>query len=89
VLDVAKAPQHKSGPSRKNIVIIGFFLSLMVAALMVFLSARWRNFDGRDERKLFIVEIVGYIQKIFAPVLSLPVLRSLHARIMAKRSEST
>jgi uncharacterized protein involved in exopolysaccharide biosynthesis len=59
VLDAANVPQHKSSPIRRQIVIIGAMLSLLVACIYVLAASFWQGMDELDERKKLVTEIVS------------------------------
>jgi uncharacterized protein involved in exopolysaccharide biosynthesis len=59
VLDPARIPEKKSFPPRLVFVIIGTLLAIAAAVAWVFASARWKNTNPQDPRKLFLQEIVA------------------------------
>ena len=62
VLDPARLPEKQSYPPRLDIVILGAFLAFAASALWVLGSARWKEIDPRDPRKIFAQEIAGALK---------------------------
>jgi len=80
VLDAANVPQRKSAPARSSIVMAGMLLSLAVALMAVFTTSVWGEMDGRDERKIFVVELTGAMRSGLGRFCSLPGVSWVHAR---------
>jgi uncharacterized protein involved in exopolysaccharide biosynthesis len=59
VLDVANVPQRKSSPTRSRIVLLGAFLSLVVAFVVVRAASVWEEMGAQDEHKKLAREIIA------------------------------
>jgi uncharacterized protein involved in exopolysaccharide biosynthesis len=64
VLDAAYVPQRRSSPVRSVIMIVGAFLSLIAAVIAVLITSFWEKLDARDERKEFVLKLVGAMRNI-------------------------
>jgi uncharacterized protein involved in exopolysaccharide biosynthesis len=58
VLDPARVPEKKSFPPRLEIMFVGTFLVFASSVVWVLGSARWKEVDPRDPRKVFTQEVV-------------------------------
>jgi uncharacterized protein involved in exopolysaccharide biosynthesis len=88
VLDAANVPQRKSAPARSSIVIAGALLSLAAALIAVFTTSVWEEMDERDERKMFVVELVGAMKSGFGRFWSLPGMSWVHTRLTRSRGRA-
>jgi uncharacterized protein involved in exopolysaccharide biosynthesis len=88
VLDAANVPQRKSSPHRSSIVIAGMLLSLAVALIAVATTSVWGEMDGRDERKMFVVELAGAMKGGFGRFWSLPGVSWVHARTTRSQGDA-
>jgi uncharacterized protein involved in exopolysaccharide biosynthesis len=61
VLDPARVPQHKSGPARSSIVIMGGMMSVFLAGSLIFAQSFWDELDPNDERKVLAQEMMTSI----------------------------
>jgi hypothetical protein len=62
VLDSAKIPEKKSFPPRLVIMFLGTFLVFALSVVWVLGSARWKEVDPQDPRKLFAQEVAGTLK---------------------------
>jgi capsule polysaccharide export protein KpsE/RkpR len=62
VLDPARVPEWKSFPPRLTIMFIGTFLVCAMSVVWVLGSARWKNVDPQDPRKVFFQEVAGTLR---------------------------
>ena len=81
VLDVADVPLRKSGPSRRNAVLIGALISLLLAGILVLARNAWERMDAQEEPKKLFLEIFAAIIEPRRWYWSLPGMRSLHRRL--------
>jgi uncharacterized protein involved in exopolysaccharide biosynthesis len=58
VLDVASVPQHKSGPARSSIVMLGVILSLFTVCILVIATSSWEAMDPQNDPKKLETEIL-------------------------------
>jgi capsule polysaccharide export protein KpsE/RkpR len=58
VLDVANVPQHKSGPPRGAILMLGAILSLFTMCILVLAASSWEAMDPQDDPKKLVTEIL-------------------------------
>ena len=59
VLDPAEVPLKKSYPPRLVVVIIGTAIAFALSAVSIIGGVHWQEIDPRDERKIFMQEIIG------------------------------
>jgi capsule polysaccharide export protein KpsE/RkpR len=59
ILDVANVPSRKSSPHRIRIVLLGAFLSLVAAFIVVLGMLAWEELNPEDERKKLVIDMVG------------------------------
>jgi capsule polysaccharide export protein KpsE/RkpR len=62
VLDSAKVPEEKSFPPRLVIMFLGTFLVFAVTMVWVLGSARWKEVDPADPRKILSQEVGGTLK---------------------------
>jgi len=62
VLDPARVPEKKSFPPRLVIMFLGTFLVSALSVVWVLGSARWKEVDPQDPRKVFAQEIAGTLK---------------------------
>jgi capsule polysaccharide export protein KpsE/RkpR len=62
VLDPAKIPERKSFPHRLVIMFLGTFLAFAVSLVWVLGSARWKEADPKDPRKVLLQEVTGAVK---------------------------
>jgi uncharacterized protein involved in exopolysaccharide biosynthesis len=62
VLDPARVPEKKSSPPRLEIMFLGTFLVSALSVVWVLGSARWREVDPHDPRKMFAQEVAGVLK---------------------------
>jgi uncharacterized protein involved in exopolysaccharide biosynthesis len=62
VLDPARIPEKKSSPQRLQILLLGTFLGSAFAVIWVLGSARWKEFDPNDPRKVWVEEVAGTLK---------------------------
>lgn len=56
VLDAADVPEHKVGPSRSLIVLLGVLLSFVLGSVWVLGQDRWSKMDPESPARLFVTE---------------------------------
>lgn len=81
VLDVANVPERKSGPSRRNIVMIGALLSLLVGCISVALQTVWQGMDTQEEPKKLMAEIADCLMDRRRWYWSMPGMGWVHKRL--------
>ena len=81
VLDLADVPVRKSGPSRRNAVLIGAMISLLLAGVLVVAQNVWEKMDAQEEPKKLILEISAAILDPRRWYWSLPGMRKVHGRL--------
>jgi len=59
VLDPARIPEKKSFPPRLEIIFLGTFLASALSVVWVLGSARWKEVDPQDPRKVLAQEVLG------------------------------
>src|SRR3981189_727749 len=62
VLDPARVPEKKSFPPRLVIMFLGTFLVCSMSVVWVLGSARWKEVDVQDPRKVFVQEVAGALK---------------------------
>jgi len=62
VLDAATIPEKKSFPPRLMIMFLGTFLATASSVVWVLGSARWREVDPQDPRKVLLHEVAGTLK---------------------------
>src|SRR5438093_11622983 len=62
VLDPAKIPEKKSFPPRLVIMVLGTFLAFAMSVVWVLGSARWKEADPQDPRKVLLHEVAGAVR---------------------------
>ena len=62
VLDPAKIPEKKSFPPRLIIMFLGGFLAFAISVVWALGSARWKEADPQDPRKILAQEVVGALK---------------------------
>ena len=62
VLDPAKIPERKSFPHRLVIMFLGTFLAFAMSGVWVLGSARWKEADPHDPRKVLVQEMAGALR---------------------------
>ncbi len=62
VLDSARIPEKKSFPPRLVIMFLGTFRVFALSVVWVLGSARWKEVDPQDPRKLFAQEVAGTLK---------------------------
>ncbi len=62
VLDPAKIPERKSFPHRLVIMFLGTFLAFAMSVVWVLASARWKEADPQDPRKVLLHEVAGAVR---------------------------
>jgi capsule polysaccharide export protein KpsE/RkpR len=62
VLDPARVPERKSFPPRLVIMFLGTFLVCAMSVVWVLGSARWKEVDPQDPRKVFMREVAGTLK---------------------------
>jgi uncharacterized protein involved in exopolysaccharide biosynthesis len=62
VLDPARIPEKKSSPQRLQIILLGTFFGSAFAVIWVLGSARWKEFDPKDPRKVWVEEVAGTLK---------------------------
>lgn len=65
VIDPAKSPERRSGPSRLLISLGGGFLSLCAAAMWVFGKEAWQGTDDQNPRKILAEEMAIAVSQQF------------------------
>jgi uncharacterized protein involved in exopolysaccharide biosynthesis len=62
VLDPARIPERKSFPPRSRIVLLGTCLGSALSVIWVLGSARWKEFDPKDPRKVLLQEAAANLK---------------------------
>src|SRR6266567_3927010 len=62
VLDPARIPEKKSFPPRLVIMFLGTFLMFALSLVWVLGSARWKEVDAQDPRKVLLQEMAGTLK---------------------------
>jgi uncharacterized protein involved in exopolysaccharide biosynthesis len=62
VLDPARIPEKKSFPPRSVIMFLGTFLVSALSVVWVLGSARWKEVDPQDPRRIFVQEVAGTLK---------------------------
>lgn len=62
VLDPARIPEKKSFPPRLVIMFLGTFLTFALSMVWVLGSARWKEVDPQDPRKVLAKEVAGALK---------------------------
>jgi len=62
VLDPGTVPEKKSFPPRLAIMFVGTFLGVATSVAWVLGSARWREIDPQDPRKIFAQEVAAVLK---------------------------
>src|SRR5207249_9625147 len=62
VLDPAKIPERKSFPPRLTIMFLGTFLTFAMSVVCVLGSARWKEADPKDPRKILAKEVADALK---------------------------
>ena len=62
VLDPGRVPERKSFPPRLVITFLGTFLAFAVSVVWVLGSARWKEVDPQDPRKVLLHEVAGTLK---------------------------
>ncbi|MHB8502235.1 MAG: GumC family protein [Candidatus Acidiferrales bacterium] len=62
VLDPARIPEKKSFPPRLEIIFLGTFLASALSVVWVLGSARWKEVDPQDPRKVLAQEVLGVMK---------------------------
>lgn len=81
VLDVANLPERKSGPSRRNAVLIGALVSLVFALIAVVTQSVWESTDPQEEPKKLVLDATTAVMDHRRWYWSLPGMRMLHQRL--------
>lgn len=63
VLDSGEPPERKETPHRSVVILVGSFLSLVVACVFVIVQNSWKSMDPGDERKQLALSIVGVLER--------------------------
>ena len=62
MLDPAKIPERKSFPPRLVIMFLGTFLAFAMSVVLVLASARWKEADAQDPRRVLLHEVAGAVR---------------------------
>jgi uncharacterized protein involved in exopolysaccharide biosynthesis len=62
VLDPARIPERKSFPPRSVILFLGTFLAFAMSVVWVLGSARWKEADPQDPRKVLLHEVASALK---------------------------